>query len=245
MKNRVAIDMVVGQIRATLEKKSQQHQDHLKQLGQQVEDVPLPRNIHFLRQTNQIKGMCTILQNPLTRDVDFNFYFDRLCAILIEHALEHNDFNSISIETPTGYTYKGLQEAGQVSAVVKLRGGSCMEKGLRRVIPDCQIGRMLIQSSYRTGEPELHFAKLPPGIGTHERVLILDTQMSSGGAALMAVRVLLDHGVAEERVTFVTIFAGNMGVNRLARVFPKIKVLVVDLGKDGVERWVEQRYFGC
>ena len=245
MKNRVAIDMVVGQIKTTLEHKSQEHQEHLKLLGRQVEAEPIPNNVHVLGQTNQITGMCTILQDPLTKDVDFNFYLDRLCAILIENALQHRNFDTLSVKTPTGNLYEGLKAAGQVSAVVKLRGGSCMETGLRRVIPDCQIGRVLIQSSYRTGEPELHFSKLPNDIGKHEQVLILDTQMSSGGAALMAVRVLLDHGVNEEHITFVTIFAGKMGVTRLAKVFSRIEVLVVELGNDGVERWVEKRYFGC
>ena len=125
------------------------------------------------------------------------------------------------------------------------RGGSCMETGLRRVIPECKTGRMLIQSSYRTGEPELHYLALPKDIGSHDEVLLLDPQMSSGGAALMAVKILVDHGVREENVVFVTMFAGKMGITRLLKVFSKIKVLAIAIGKDGVERWVEKRYFRC
>ena len=120
-----------------------------------------------------------------------------------------------------------------------------METGLRRVIPECKTGRMLIQSSYRTGEPELHYLALPKDIGSHDEVLLLDPQMSSGGAALMAVKILVDHGVREENVVFVTMFAGKMGVTRLLKVFSKIKVLAIAIGKDGVERWVEKRYFRC
>jgi len=104
---------------------------------------------------------------------------------------------------------------------------------------------MLIQTSSRTGEPELHFYKLASDLASHERVLLLDPQMSSGGAALMAVRVLLDHGVAEHRIVFVTYMAGKMGVNRLMTVYPDIKVVASRLTDDHEVRWVEQRYLGC
>ena len=69
--------------------------------------------------------------------------------------------------------------------------------------------------------------------------------MSSGGAALMAVRVLLDHGVSEETICFVTYVAGKGAVNRLLRVYPKIRVVLGGCVGEGEERWVERRYFGC
>ena len=160
-------------------------------------------------------------------------------------ALENVHFHSKEVETPQGSKYKGLNMAGEVSAVVILRGGSCLEIGLRRVIPECKSGRLLIQTNYRTGEPELHYLHLPSDISNHDSVLLLDAQMSSGGAALMAVRVLVDHGVPEEKVVFVTHFAGRMGVNRLLNVFPNVKVVVCRVVEDFQERWLEKRYFGC
>lgn len=159
--------------------------------------------------------------------------------------MENLHFIPKVVETPQGKKYQGLQMAGEVSAVVILRGGSCLETGLRRVVPECKSGRLLIQTNYRTGEPELHYLHLPPDISSHESVLLLDPQMSSGGAALMAVRVLVDHGVAEEKVVFVTYLAGRMGVNRLLNVFPKVKVVVCKIVEDFQERWIEKRYFGC
>lgn len=126
-----------------------------------------------------------------------------------------------------------------------LRGGSCLETGLKRVIPDCKMGRLLIQSDYRTGEPELHFSDLAEDVSTHSSVLLLDSQMSSGGAALMTVRVLVDHGVQASRIVFVTYSVGKMGVNRLLKVFPDVKVVVCTVVEDYLERWIETRYFGC
>ncbi|KAL8970304.1 MAG: hypothetical protein Q9183_001593 [Haloplaca sp. 2 TL-2023] len=189
--------------------------------------------------------MTTILQNPLTDDVDFNFYLDRLSTLLVERALENLRFEEKVVRTPQGNEYHGLETRGETSAVVVLRGGSCLETGLKRVIPDCKIGRLLVQSNYRTGEPELHYSHLPHDIANHSSVLLLDSQMSSGGAALMTVRVLVDHGVEAKRIVFVTLSAGKMGVNRLVKVFPEVKVVVSTIVGDYHERWVEKRYFGC
>ena len=61
----------------------------------------------------------------------------------------------------------------------------------------------------------------------------------------MAVRVLIDHGVEERNIVFVTFLAGNMGVKRLMSVYPDIKVVVCRLVPDGEDRWIEKRYFGC
>ena len=149
------------------------------------------------------------------------------------------------VETPAGTKYHGLQTNGEISAVVILRAGSAFETGLKRVVPDCKTGRILIQSNIRTGEPELHFIKLPDDINTHQSVLLLDPQMSSGGAALMAVQVLVDYGVPQENIVFVTYFAGKMGLNRLTKVFPEVNVLVCKIVADYEERWIEKRYFGC
>jgi uridine kinase len=165
--------------------------------------------------------------------------------LTLDRALNNVQFVQSTIETPLGHKYNGLKSEGEVSAVIVLRGGSAFETGLKRIIPDCRTGRMLIQSNMRTGEPELHFLKLPDDIKRHESVLLLDAQMSSGGSALMAVQVLLDHGVPQERIVLVTCSAGKMGLHRLTRVFPKITVVVCSVVADIEERWVEKRYFRC
>jgi uridine kinase len=154
-------------------------------------------------------------------------------------------FKETTVVTPVGTKYHGLTAIGETSAVVILRAGSVFETGLKRVLPDCRTGRLLIQSNIRTGEPELHYLKLPENIEAHDSVLILDPQMSSGGAALMAVQVLRDHGVDEERIVFVTYFAGRLALNRLTKVFPSIRVVVCTIVADFEERWIEKRYFGC
>lgn len=160
-------------------------------------------------------------------------------------ALNNVQFTAMDIETPCGHSYQGLKSKGEVSAVIVLRGGSALEPALRKTIPDCRTGRLLIQSDYSTGEPELHYLRLPDDIHRHESVLLLDTQMASGGAALMAVQVLVDHGVALDRIVLATYSAGRLGLHRLMTVFPDITVVVCNILADQEQRWVEKRYFRC
>ncbi|KAK3677864.1 Uridine kinase [Recurvomyces mirabilis] len=245
--NKVAISMVSDRIHKTLKEKSKMHQLDLKRLGQTSKDDPLSPNVTIIEHTNQVRGINTLLMCPETDREDFIFYFDRLVVTLVERACNAGlCFKSCTVSTPVPEEkYNGLCLDGEVSAVVILRGGSCLETGLKRVIPDCRTGRMLIQTNFRSGEPELHFFKLASDLNEHRSVFLMDPQMSSGGAALMAVRVLLDHGVKEERIVFVTYMAGRIGLNRLMSVFPEIKVVVCRVIGDHELRWVEKRYLGC
>jgi hypothetical protein len=79
------------------------------------------------------------------------------------------------------------------------RSGGPFVKGLRRVIRDAQIGSLLIQSDNSTGEPLLFHTSVPDCIKSDEAVdtvvFLMDAQISTGAAAIMAIRVMLDHGI--------------------------------------------------
>lgn len=237
--------MVTQYIERKLVEKSSAHRSELRKLGISVESEPLSERVLLLEQTPQLKGMNTIIQDRDTPPEEFIFYFDRMATLLIEHAMNNLCYRESMIETTLGNKYSGLEQTGETSAVIILRAGAAFETGLKRVIPDCRTGRVLVQSNIRTGEPELHYLKLPEDIKNHDRVLVLDPQMSSGGAALMAVQVLVDHGVPQKNIVFVTYFAGKIGLNRLMKVFPELQVVVCTLVEDNEARWIEKRYFRC
>jgi uridine kinase len=246
IENKVAISMVSDSIKKTLNQKSTQHQLELARLGLFAENTPLAaKNTILIEQTPQIKGMNTLLMDPMTDREDFIFYFDRIASLLVERATTYSPFEPDQVLTPQQNRYMGLSAIGSVSAIVILRGGSALETGLKRVIPDCRTGRILIQTTANTTEPELHYLKLPPKLGEDSMVLLLDAQMSSGGAALMAVKVLVDHGVREDRIVFVSYLAGKKGLGRLMGVFSGIRVVIGRIVDDGEERWVETKYLGC
>ncbi|KAK1775725.1 uridine kinase family-domain-containing protein [Copromyces sp. CBS 386.78] len=246
VENHVAMTMVTQFIQQTLLEKSRRHRAALTRLESQARTTPfLSNKVVFLDQTPQLLGMNTLIHDIDTPNADFIFYFNRFCTLLIEKAMDNIPFASTTITTPLNHVYAGLKPRGEVSAVVVLRGGAALEAGLKRVLPDCKTGRVLIQSNLRTGEPELHYLALPKDIASHEAVLLLDAQMSSGGSALMAVQVLVDHGVKAERIVLATYSAGRLGLHRLTTVFPEVTVVVGNVIQDVEERWVEKRYFRC
>jgi len=238
--------MVTDRIHKTLKEKSKEHQENLERLGTVAPAESLASvNLAALTQTRQVQGINTLLFHPSTTVEDFIFYFDRLVALLVETAVTCMPFDPTTVYTPLNHAFYGLKPRGEISAVVILRGGSTMETGLKRIIPDCRTGRILIQTSHLTGEPELHFFKLSADIHDHQTIMLLDPQMASGGAALMAVRVLVDHGVKQCRIVFVTYLAGRLGLKRLMSVYPEIRVIVGTIVDDEEPRWIEARYLGC
>ena len=82
--NKVAVEMIVKDIKEKLRVKSQRHQADLARLDNQARHEPLSPNVHVLEQTPQVRGIETVLRDPATDDVDFIFYFDRLATLLIE-----------------------------------------------------------------------------------------------------------------------------------------------------------------
>ncbi|KAK3485810.1 uridine kinase family-domain-containing protein [Neurospora hispaniola] len=245
VENHVAMTMVTQFIQQKLLEKSKRHRAALTRLESQARHQPLSNKVVQLDQTPQLRGMNTLIHDIDTSKEDFIFYFNRFTTLLIEKAMDNIPFASTTITTPLNREYAGLRPRGQVSAVVVLRGGAALEAGLKRVLPDCKTGRVLIQSNMRTGEPELHYLALPKDIDQHEAVLLLDAQMSSGGSALMAVQVLVDHGVKMDRIVLATYSAGRLGLHRLTTVFPEVTVVVGNVIQDVEERWVEKRYFRC
>lgn len=92
----------------------------------------------------------------------------------------------------------------QLCGISIQRSGQCFDRGLRRVIRDAVLGALLIQQDDQTGEPLLFHSTLPPRLKKRETasktyVLLSDSQIGTAAAIIMAIRVLLDHGVKEDQ----------------------------------------------
>ncbi len=76
--------MVTQYIERKLLEKSTHHRAALKslELGHDVE--PLSHRVIVLKETPQIKGMNTLIQDIDTSSEDFRFYFERFTCLLIE-----------------------------------------------------------------------------------------------------------------------------------------------------------------
>lgn len=79
-----------------------------------------------------------------------------------------------------------------------------------KVTKDVRLGKILIQTN-DSGEPLLHYCRLPAGIST-DYVVLMDPIVGTGSASLMAIRVLLDHDVDEDKIILVSLLMASCGV---------------------------------
>ena len=66
--------------------------------------------------------------------------------------------------------------------------------------------------------------RLPKDIKNY-RVILMDATVATGAAAMMAIRVLLDHDIPEENITLVSLLMAESGVHTIAYAFPQVKYL--------------------
>lgn len=116
-----------------------------------------------------------------------------------------------------------------------------MEQAVCDVCKDIRIGKILIQTNFDTGEPEvntfslivsqcsvgflqfflnylscekkklqLYYLRLPKDIKDY-KVVLMDATVATGAAAMMAIRVLLDHEVLEGNILVVSLLMAESG----------------------------------
>ncbi|KAK4825037.1 hypothetical protein QYF61_023041 [Mycteria americana] len=176
------------------------------------------------------------------------------------HSLLLPFLQSVTVETPQGTTYEGKRFHRQrITGVSILRAGETMEQALTAVCKDIRLGKILIQTNHDTGEPELHYLRLPKEI-SEDYVILMDSTVSTGAAAMMAVRVLLvrgrgwwgvewghgallapaglsrlrvlqDHDVQEDRIFLLSLLMAEMGVHSVAYAFPRVRIITTAVDK--------------
>ncbi|XP_039092901.1 uridine-cytidine kinase-like 1 isoform X1 [Hyaena hyaena] len=227
--NTVAIDLIVQHMHSQLEERKLRWD--MAALASAHQCHPLPQTLSVLKSTPQVRGMHTIIRDKETSRDEFIFYSKRLMRLLIEHALSFLPFQDCVVQTPQGQDYAGKCYAGkQITGVSILRAGETMEPALRAVCKDVRIGTILIQTNQLTGEPELHYLRLPKDI-SDDHVILMDCTVSTGAAAMMAVRVLLDHDVPEDKIFLLSLLMAEMGVHSVAYAFPQVRIITTAVDK--------------
>ncbi|KAG5645766.1 Uracil phosphoribosyltransferase, synthesizes UMP from uracil [Asterophora parasitica] len=185
---------------------------------------PLPKSVFTLPQTAQLEALYTIIRDKDTSRGDFLFYSDRIIRLLVEEGLNHLPVVKRTVETPTGASYDGVGFKGKICGVSILRAGEAMEAGLREVCRSVRIGKILIQRDEDTALPKLFYSKFPQDIASRY-VLLLDPMLATGGSAMKAVEVLIEHGVPEERIIFINLIASPEGLTTFCGKYPRLKVI--------------------
>lgn len=246
--NDLSISLIGTHCRAKMSERTPKLRNDLFNGNDSLTDLPLPDNCYVIPSTPQIQGIQTILRDETTGRVEFIAMADRLAMLLIESALEFLPYRPRTVTSPTGARYDGEELAvDDLCGISIVPSGSCLEKGLRRVIEDVVLGSVLIQDDATTGEPELFFLKLPPCLtvsrtaASNAYVLLLDSQVGTGAAGIMAIKILLDHGVQESRILLCSILAARSGVASILRAFPSVRIVTSACDPDLEERFIANK----
>ncbi|KAH0489026.1 MAG: hypothetical protein KVP17_003978 [Porospora cf. gigantea B] len=208
--------------------------------------------VHLLPHTPQLTSMLTIVRNKETSHEQFVFYADRINRLLVEEALNLLPTKPAEVRTPLeGVVFQGTEFEKKICAVSIIRAGESMEKAVRETCLGIRIGKVLIQRNEETAEPIVYYQRLPADV--HERqVLILEPMLATGGSAIEAIRILLEHGVPQENIIFVNVVSAPEGLERVFKEFPRMSMVCasIDEGMNAKKYIVPglgdygDRYFG-
>ncbi|XP_063893093.1 uridine-cytidine kinase-like 1 isoform X1 [Helicoverpa armigera] len=217
--NKVAIHLIVQHVHKQLQLRGFKVREKLAiaHIGQ-----PVPDSLYVLKETPQVQGLHTFIRNKDTPRDEFIFYSKRLMRLVIEFALSLLPYSDHVVDTPQGFGYKGRKcDVEKICGVSILRAGETMEQAVCDICKDIRIGKILIQTNQQTDEPELYYLRLPKDIKDY-RVILMDATVATGAAAIMAIRVLLDHDVPEQRISLVSLLMADIGVHSIAYAFPQV-----------------------
>uniref|UniRef100_A0A8C2F303 uridine/cytidine kinase n=1 Tax=Cyprinus carpio TaxID=7962 RepID=A0A8C2F303_CYPCA len=226
--NMVAIDLIVQHVHSQLEEC-------------EISSQPLPQSLSVLESTPQVRGLHTIIRNKDASRDEFIFYSKRLMRLLIEHALSFFP-SKVCVYTLQGQKYEGRRFSGKglncITGVSILRAGETMEPALRAVWKDVCIGKILIQTNLDSGEPELHYLRLPRDISEDHVILM---------AAMMAVRVLLVQYVAIDLIPSKIMKKLHYVLKSCGCIFAVLEGDFGDryFGTDGFSSWSDQEPHSC
>jgi uridine kinase len=216
--NMVAIDLIT---------------EHIKGKLQQPELRRIYPNLEVIPSNFQIRGMHTLIRDRETKTADFVFYADRLLRLVVEAGLGHLPFKEHAVMTPTDHPYVGVEFAKKICGVSVIRSGESMENALRACCKGVKIGKILVHRVgdrlvEGCGEKEIVYEKLPVDIA-ERYVLLMDPILGTGGSATRAMQVLLDKGVQEGKILFLTLIAAPEGIHALCRRYPKMKLITSEI----------------
>ncbi|UYV62795.1 UCKL1 [Cordylochernes scorpioides] len=248
--NLIAVNLIVQHVHTQLQLRGLKLRSQLAQQGHI--DQPYPNSLHILPPTSQVTGLHTLIRNRTTPRDEFIFYSKRLMRLLLEHVLTLLSFQDVEVETFQGIPYHGKQIlTKKICGVSILRAGETMEQALCDVLKDVRLGKILIQTNPETDEAELYYLRLPKDIKEYT-VIVMDATVATGAAAMMAIRILLDHDVPEENITLCSLLMADAGVHTIAYAFPRVNIVTTHVDHEMNDKFhiipgignFGDRYFG-
>ncbi|CBN75727.1 conserved unknown protein [Ectocarpus siliculosus] len=178
-------------------------------------------------ESKALAHLFTRIRNRDTPPPVFRFYATRMMRILAEEGIACLESSRQFITTPTAATFSSpFVNESNVCIVSILRAGDALAEAARACIPTAPVGKILIQRDEESSDkhPVLFYKKLPSKIGKMQ-VLLCDPMLATGGSALMAIRCLVEAGVKEAAIVFITVVVCPEGIGAVRAEFPEVTIV--------------------
>lgn len=168
--------------------------------------------------------LLTTLRDRMTSRAAFRHAARDLSSILAYETAALLPRKTHDIMTPIA-PFKGTVLNDPVVLVPILRSGLTLVPAFVDYFPDAAIGCVGLKRDEKTGIARQYYLNMPP-IGKHDRVLVLDPMIATGGSGCDALKIIKDLGIAEERIFFVAIIASQKGIDTIKKSYPGVTVIV-------------------
>jgi uracil phosphoribosyltransferase len=156
---------------------------------------------------------------------------------LVVKVVEALPTQDVQVETPVAMT-SGKVISTQIELLSIMRSGDTLLDTFFRHFPDANLSKLLIQRNEETAEPEFKYMKLTSTLAAGAYVVITEPMIATGGTLKMAISLLKERGVAEDKIIIAALCAAPEGLKELYKHYPKIKVAVIALD----EKLNEKKY---
>ncbi len=158
--------------------------------------------------------LLTTLRNRETPPKEFRENLERLGTLLISEALKDVKTRTVNLKTPVSDgNFRRISQ--EVVFIAILRAGLSLIPPAVNLYPKGRIGFIGTYRNERTLEPVNYYVKFPKVEGA--KYVILDPMLATGGTAEQSIEILMENGIREKNITFVSVVSAPEGIDRLRK----------------------------
>ncbi|NLB35102.1 MAG: uracil phosphoribosyltransferase [Elusimicrobia bacterium] len=143
----------------------------------------------------------TRMRNRKTGSKDFRALLKELSSLMTFEITRDIPTRKIKVETPLGTMISGeTVEHSNLFCIPIFRAGIGMVEGVLDVIPNARVGHIGMYRDPETLQAVKYYSKLPTGLSSDGRVLIIDPMLATGHTMVAALDLIKKAGAVNLRI---------------------------------------------
>ena len=165
----------------------------------------------------------TILRDKHSSCATFRWAAEKITELLIEEVFNYLEEEPCRVETPLAST-SGFRLKKVPLLLPILRSGMTMVPPFLRYFPDAPVGVVGLKRDEETAQAHWYYNNVPV-TKDEQLVVILDPMIATGGTGAETVQFLLNRGIQENKILFVSIISSPEGIALLQGRYPSIRII--------------------